>query len=104
MDRHEYFRQCIEVAKDAIKNAEEYGTEVSDNVHGSVDIHEYVIYTNKNLEVLTHSNNADAYFEENDTIEADNFADLTRRLAAYAMRADVNDCMDLAKRELQKVG
>lgn len=102
MTRDEYFRQCIEICKDAMKDAEEYGTEVYDNVHESVDGHEYVIYTNQNLEVLTHSNHRDAYFEDNDTIAAAEFGDLMMRLAFYAMRQDVEDCMDIAKRELEK--
>jgi hypothetical protein len=65
----------------------------SDAVHAACDLHEWVIYTFYNMQVLTHSRNENAWFDDFGTLKATDFSGTMAKLACAAMMADVRDTM-----------
>jgi prephenate dehydrogenase len=105
MDRHEYRRQCIEICKSAILEAEDFpnGPNLEQLLDMHVDSHEYVTGVQSALHVLLLTKFANAYFEYRSArLETQDFPSTVYRLAGCAMRADVDDCMGLAHRELAR--
>jgi hypothetical protein len=73
--------------------------EPRDAVHEACDQHQWITYTFYNLQVLQHSRNESAYFDENGrSPETTDFSTLTAVLACWAMLQDVHEAMmDLPK-------
>lgn len=99
MDRHEYFRHCIKIAKSALLDARvNTALSVPELIELSVDVDGLVC--NWPLEVFRFSKHLDAYFTDVGELHTKSFVDCMTGLATYAMRADVYDCLDVARREL----
>lgn len=64
---------------------------ISDRLHEIVDGHEWIIYTYYNSQVLTHSDNDGAYFDDIGALEASDYNSAVQPMAFYAMRQDVVD-------------
>lgn len=98
MTRTEYFRQCIEIAKSALADAQESsGLSVPELIELSVDTH--TLIAGDPYQVLQHSKHKEAYFEDVGELRSGSFGDCVTKLATFAMRADVYDCLDIARRE-----
>jgi len=89
MNETEYMKEIEDIAAEARREARAHNREVEEVVCEAVDSHAWVIYTQRSIEVLLHSSNADMAWEDGFAGGADSFSD-TMRIAAYcAMRADV---------------
>ena len=89
MDSREYHDECERIAKDAVRDADGDRNTAVEDIDSTVDSHSWIIYTGRNLDVLQHSRNCDAYFEEHGSLEADGYSDAMAKMAYAAMRADV---------------
>lgn len=98
----EYFTQCQAIAVEAVKEAEGDRDRVYDSINETVDSHQWIIYTYYNLQVLTHSDHAEAYFDDMDVLETSSFGETMMRLAAYAMLADVSEYLEKALTEYKE--
>lgn len=87
----EYWNDVDTIAEEAKENAEEYGSDVYDNVHESVDGSYWIIYTHAQLKVLQYTDNKDAINDVyGDTLEGS--ADtIIMQIAYFAMVQDVMD-------------
>lgn len=87
----EYSKEISELAESIAKEAREEGRDVSDVLHETIDGHQWVIYTAYHFDVLKHSKNDGAYFEEYGelTLKALDLA----QIVYAAMAADVRDEM-----------
>ncbi len=87
----EYWETVDTIAEDAKDNAEEYGSDVYDNVHESVDGSYWIIYTHAQLKVLQYTDNKDAINDVyGDTLEGSADTIITQ-IAYFAMVQDVMD-------------
>lgn len=87
----EYWETVDTIAEDAKDNAEEYGSDVYDNVNESVDGSYWIIYTHAQLKVLQYTDNKDAINDVyGDTLEGSADTIITQ-IAYFAMVQDVMD-------------
>jgi hypothetical protein len=87
----EYWETVDTIAEDAKDNAEEYGSDVYDNVNESVDGSYWIIYTHAQLKVLQYTDNKDAINDVyGDTLEGSADTIITQ-IAYFAMVQDVID-------------
>ena len=91
MDQKEYWTEIIALAKSVRREAAENGRDVSDVLHETLDGHEYVIYTAQARDVITHSDNADAIFEDFGKLSVESWEELFPRAAYCAMERDVRE-------------
>lgn len=93
----EYREEVRRIAEDAIEEANEYGQDVHDVVHETVDGHQWIIYYAYNDSVLAHSENADAWedcyaAEDIGQLVVDRGMDGARTVQAYfALHDDVTN-------------
>lgn len=59
----EYTKEVAELAASIAKEAREEGRDVADVLHETIDGHQWVIYTAYHFDVLKHSPNDGAYFD-----------------------------------------
>lgn len=88
----EYWDEVKTIVDDAIKEAKGAARpqEAADRyVHETCDQHQWVIYTWANHYVLIHTQNEDALFDANGSVEADSYSDIMAKMAAWALMADV---------------
>jgi hypothetical protein len=87
----EYLNDVDTIAEDAKANAEEYGSDVYDNVNEAVGGSYWIVYTNAQLKVLQYTDNKDAINDVyGDTLEGS--ADtIIMQIAYFAMVQDVMD-------------
>jgi hypothetical protein len=87
----EYWNTVKAIAKDIKEEFENYSdTDVSDQVWQSVDGNEYIIYYDKNLDVLKNSNNSDAISDAGVEIDTSKgWQNILTQVAFYAMEQDV---------------
>jgi hypothetical protein len=64
---------------------------ISERLHEIIDGHKWIIYTYYNSQVLTHTDNDGAYFDDMGDLAADNYSAAVMPMAFYAMRQDVVD-------------
>ena len=57
----EYREEVCRIAQDVIEEASEYGQDVHDVVHETVDGHQWVIYYAYNDDVIKHTSNPDSW-------------------------------------------
>jgi len=87
----EYWETVDTIAENAKDNAEEYGSDVYDNVNESVDGSYWIIYTHAQLKVLQYTDNKDAINDVyGDTLEGSADTIITQ-IAYFAMVQDVMD-------------
>ena len=87
----EYWVSVEHIAEEAKDNAEEYGSDVYDNVNESVDGSYWIIYTHAQLKVLQYTDNKDAINDVyGDTLEGSADTIITQ-IAYFAMVQDVMD-------------
>jgi hypothetical protein len=99
----EYYTQCQAIAVECVREAAGDRDAAYEAVRESVDSHQWLIYTYYNLQILTHSRNEDAYFDENGgTLNTESFADTMTQLAHYAMHADVCEYVETALTEYRE--
>lgn len=94
MTQAEYYTQCREIAQDVWAEAGGDRDEAFEALHEAVDGHAWIIYTFRNLQVLTHSRNCDAWFEEYGPLEVSNFSDAVQKMAFAAMYADCSEYLN----------
>lgn len=99
----EYHDQIRSICQSAIDEYKEHGGDeepeewFSDWLHGTIDGHQWVIYTWYNTQVLTHTDNRDAYWDMfGEPPRADSYNDMMATLAACAMEADVQAHIDMS--------
>jgi hypothetical protein len=98
----EYWSEVKAIQKNLLDEYKQEGADtdpnewVNDRMHETIDGHQWIIYTYYNTQVLTHSKNDDAYFEEFGPLEATGFSDAVAKMAYAALYADVMDDFDLA--------
>jgi len=96
-----YRKELRDLAKQAKDDYQEHGGDqdanefVSEWLHQHVDGHQWIIYTNYNSQVLGHSNNRDAYFDEYGTLEATDYGTAMAQMSFAAMQADLAALIDL---------
>jgi hypothetical protein len=91
MTRAEYWDEIECLAVDVTREARERGKDIGDVLHETIDCHEWVIYTSRNLEVLRFTRNEDAAWDDGLVGDSASFCD-TIAVAAYcAMRSDVSE-------------
>ena len=96
----EYWKEVKALAKQIAEESLETGNDAQDILAETVDGHEYVIYYAKQLDVLQHTDNEDALFDIDGTLEADSFTDATTKLAYWAFYQDVQDYLQEDKLKL----
>ena len=80
--------------KDLATEAREQGADdVYDYVHESVDQHQWIIYTFYNMQVLQHTSNANAYFDNYGELDTKDFSSCMAKLAWAGMVQDVMDAV-----------
>lgn len=62
--KSDYLAEVQSIAEQCASEAREDERDVSDVVHETVDGHGLIIYTRRNFDVLTYSDNADAYWDQ----------------------------------------
>jgi hypothetical protein len=90
----EYYNECRRIAEECVKEAEGDQERAQDLTHEAVDGHQWIIYTYYNAQVLQHSRNDDAYFENFGPLEATGYSDAMAKMAYAAMHQDVMECLD----------
>lgn len=96
----EYREEVCRIAQDVIEEASEYGQDVHDVVHETVDGHQWIIYYAYNEDVLKHADNPDAWEDcyNNEGIGqvvVDQGMQGARAVQAYfALSRDVNEQVD----------
>ena len=88
MTYREYHDEILAIAKEAIARGED---ERSDYIHETIDGHELIIYTNRNLLVLQHTDNLHEADDCLDDSTARSVTDSLTSFAYFAMYADVWD-------------
>ena len=94
--RQEYQKEVQELAESIKTECREYGRDVSDALHETIDGHQWVIYTYFNFQVLQHSEN-DGYALENfgtDCALTESGALNTAALAYGALYGDVSEALN----------
>lgn len=100
MQRHDYIRQCIEIAKSALRDAEgNLGMSVPELIELSVDSHVLVQHSGN---VINNSRHLGAYFEDVGELRTRSIQDCMNKIATYALRADVYDYLPIARKELDR--
>lgn len=89
MDYGEYWTEIGELAESICKEARERGEDPTDVLHETVDGHQWVIYTAQARDVLSHSPNDEAIFEELGRQTIDGFSLIYSQAAYFAMQADI---------------
>lgn len=97
----EYWTEVKSLAKQIAEESLETGNDAQDVLIETVGSHEYVIYYAKQLDVLNHTDNENAFFETIGTLGADSFTDATTKLAFWAFYQDVQEYLQDALDELE---
>lgn len=92
----EYFEECQSIAREITKECEGNEEEISDQLHQTIDGHQWIIYTYYNAQVLMHSKNDGAYFENYGPLEAKDFSEAMAKMAFAAFHQDVSEELSAA--------
>lgn len=92
----EYAAECTAIAREIVEECEGDEDTINDRLHETVDGHQWIIYTYYNAQVLTHSRNKDAYFENFGKLEVESYSDAMAKMAYAALEADVRAELDSA--------
>jgi hypothetical protein len=87
----EYVDECKAIARTITKECEGDEDRIQDKLHEEIDGHQWIIYTYYNLQVLTHSDNDGAYFDNFGPLEAKDFSDAVLKMAFAAFYQDVQE-------------
>ena len=105
---HEYSKELKSIASDLINDTIECLKEYDDYIdadlvmdyirdngliHNIVDGHNYVIYTQSAYELLSVSDNDNAYFDEMGSLTSNSFCEVITTLAFFAMSADLDEAL-----------
>ena len=98
MTEREYYVEIRSIAEEAIKAEREENADIQEWLHETIDGHQWVIYTARNLEVLSISSNSEAGVDEglvdaNAAIKEGGMARLYAQLAYCAIDADVQEAL-----------
>ena len=88
-NQREYYKEISALAKQIAEEVEGDTDRASDLAHEIMDGHQWIIYTYYNLQVLEHSRNESAYFENCGSLDADSYCDAMAKMAFAAMLQDV---------------
>ena len=100
-----YYREITDLAKQCRAEAREYGRDVSEVIHETVDGHSWIIYTRHNLAVLQYSDHEDAAEEMGgleDVLRSGGVSGLLTYLACAAMMADVDAAVAEIAEEMEE--
>lgn len=89
MTASEYWEEIEALAKSIPREARERGDDPSDVLHETIDGHQFVIYTAEAREVLAHSPNDSAIFDEMGEQTVSDWGTIFSQAAYFAMCADV---------------
>jgi len=98
----EYAAECKAVAKAIVEECEGNEDDFHDRLHEEIDSHQWIIYTYYNLQVLTHSRNDGAYFDNFGPLTADGFSDAMVKMAFAAFYQDVSEELSEALTEYEE--
>ena len=76
----EYYDEIASLAADIVKEAEGDRETAFDRAHETVDGHQWIIYTRYNAQVLDHSSNESAHFDNFGPLEADSYSDAMAKM------------------------
>ena len=86
----EYFKECRAIATEIVKECDGDEETIQDKLHETIKGHQWIIYTFYNLQVLTHSRNENAYFDEfGVSLDTADFSSTMAKLAYFSMMTDV---------------
>lgn len=86
IDQRDYWNEVKDCAR-AVK-------EEGEDLDQLVDQHQWVIYTWANLQILVHSKNENAYFEElGEKLATEDFSSTVQTLAYWAFLADIQEVL-----------
>ena len=91
MTKREYYHEIFDIVNELVSECEGDEDRIQDMIHETVDGHQWIIYTHYNIEVLQHSNNHDAYFDNFGPLAADGFSDAMAKMAFAAMYQDCQE-------------
>jgi hypothetical protein len=109
MDQREYYEECKSIAQEAlneqsVKTSDDYEEkrdEVMESMEQSIDSHSFLIYTDHVYAVLQITSNTDAYEDVGIELDASKgFDHIATQVAYWAMRQDVQECLDELVEEL----
>lgn len=86
----EIIGEALQVLRDG-GNRDRAEERAHDALHEMVDGHQWIIYYGYNLQVLEHTDNDDAYFDNFGPLEADSATDAFQKMAYAALEADVQE-------------
>lgn len=101
IESHEYFAQCEAIAREAVKEAEGDREQAHERATESIGGHQWMIYTYYFAQVLDHSSNENAYFEDFGPLEADGYMDAMGKMAYAAFSRDVFEYLETALDEYE---
>lgn len=87
----EYVTECKNVARSITEECEGDEECIQDRLHEEIDQHEWITFTYYNLQVLTHSRNDGAYFDNFGPLKATGFSDAMAKMAYAAFYQDVSE-------------
>lgn len=97
----EYYDEIASLAADIVKEAEGDRETAFDRAHETVDGHQWIIYTRYNAQVLDHSSNESAHFDNFGPLEADSYSDAMAKMAYAAMLQDLQEAIETALEEYE---
>lgn len=87
----QYANECSDIARELVDECNADEEQMQDRLHETIDGHQWIIYTFHNMQVLQHSKNEDAYFDDFGTLTAESFSDAMVKMAFAAFMRDVQE-------------
>ena len=94
MNRQEYWEEIESLAQQVTKEARDDGRDIYDVLHETIDGHQWVIYYRFHAEVLQHTDNDSAMWNEGLNEGINSHDEYMQRAAFCAMLADVREHSD----------
>lgn len=87
----QYANECSDIARDIVDECQGDEERIQDRLHETIDGHQWIIYTYYALQILSHTKNDDAYFDDFGPLTADGFSDAVTKMAFAAFMRDVQE-------------
>ena len=93
----EYYTQCQAIANELVAEHEGNEESIQDALHETITDHQWITYTYYTLQVLAHSHNENAFFDDfGEPLNTSDFSSTMTKLAFFAMMADVQEYLSTA--------
>lgn len=94
MDQREYWEEIESLAREITREARDEDRDIYDVLHETIDGHQWIIYTRFHAEVLQHTANDSAMWDEGLNEGINSHDEYMMRAAFCAMLADVREHSD----------